>query len=123
MPIVNLTPHPINVYTADTPDQATEAELAEGLLTTIPASGRMARLTNRDLGSDHSVDVDGRPVEVEQVEYGQLDGLPEPQPGVKYVVPLVTALAARREDLLVPHYQVRNEQGTVVGCKKFGRIV
>ncbi|MFI7106971.1 hypothetical protein ACIBK9_11730 [Nonomuraea sp. NPDC050227] len=38
-------------------------------------------------------------------------------------MPLLAALAAAgREDLLVPHEQVRNVDGTVVGCRAFGSV-
>ena len=41
---------------------------------------------------------------------------------VFYIVPLVTAIAVQAEapartDLLVPYEQVRNAEGTVVGCR------
>lgn len=120
--VINLTPHPLYVYDDTTPEQGTELELAPGLLVTIPPAGRTARLRTHHMGFVDEVQVDGIPIDVEGVAYGAVEGLPDPVQGVWYVVPLVTALAARRPDLLIPHRQVRNERGTVVGCKSFGRI-
>ncbi|MFG1976987.1 hypothetical protein ACGFJC_47310 [Nonomuraea fuscirosea] len=121
--VVNTTPHPVRIYAADTPDRATAEQLAAGLLAEIPPSGRMARLASTDLGARPPVDVDGVPVPVTAVSYGDVENMPAPAPGVWYVVPLLTALAATgREDLLVPHKQVRNADGTVVGCQEFGSV-
>lgn len=121
--IVNLTPHAINIYSQDTPQVASEAELAAGLIATIPPSGQVARLATADLGNDPTVDVDGVPIDVGLVQYGTLDGLPKRQEGVWFVVSLVCALASRRADLLMSDAQVRNEANTVVGCKRLGRVV
>ncbi|MEU6713049.1 hypothetical protein ABZ897_16325 [Nonomuraea sp. NPDC046802] len=118
-----MTPHPVRIYSADTPDRATPEQLAAGLLAEIPPSGHMARLATADLGIGPAVDVTGTDVPVTVVSYGDLAGLPDPAPGVWYIVPLLTGLAAAgREDLLVPHEQVRNVDGTVVGCRAFGTV-
>ncbi|MEV4079463.1 hypothetical protein AB0J43_04110 [Nonomuraea fuscirosea] len=123
MVVVNMTPHPVRIYAADTPDRATAEQLAAGLLAEIPPSGRMARLASTDLGARPPVDVNGTLVPVTVVSYGDVENMPAPAPGVWYVVPLVTGLAAAgREDLLVPHEQVRNADGTVVGCRAFGKV-
>ena len=54
--------------------------------------------------------------------YGQVEGLPDPTPGVIYIVSgmIVSALASQgihRDDLLVPGMQVRDEAGRVIGCR------
>jgi hypothetical protein len=101
--IINLTPHPL--YIRDT---------AGAVIATLAPSGRTARLTETVIGAglvdenDGTVDVDGVAVPLEVKSYGLIEGLPyAPEPGVLYVVPLLTALAAQsagREvsDLLVP---------------------
>lgn len=114
MPLVNLTPHPLRFF-------ANGSEVA-----TIPPSGQTARIaTSAAPDGDGTVAVDGVTIPVAGVGYGELAGLPEPQDDVYYVVPLLTALAAPadRDDLLVPHEQVRNEEGTVIGCASLGRVV
>ena len=103
---VNLTPHPINVYG--------KRSLEEGPEGVIQPSGDVARLATIDLGGGG---------EIAYVEYGRIDGLPQPVAGVNYVVSLVVALAARgRSDLVAPWLEVRNETGTVVGCRMFQRV-
>ena len=61
-------------------------------------------------------DLDG--VSVEVVVFGQVEGLPAPQPGVYYIVSgLVLSAASDRPDLLAPGQPVRDEAGRVIGCK------
>ena len=121
MRIINLTPHPVRLYTADTPDQVDDPD--HGVLLTLPPSGKFARLGESVLGEDTVVTEEGVEIPVSRVSYAEIQGLPEPQQGTVYVVPLMTALAApARTDLLVPYDQVRNPDGTVVGCRRLGRV-
>lgn len=119
MKLVNLTPHALDFYNQDVPDLATDEELAAGLIASIPASGQMARVAVEDCGVSGTVEVaPGVTVPLHDAWYGDLENLPAPQDGVAYVVPLLTAMAAKdRPDLLVPHGQVRNVKGTIVGCR------
>lgn len=127
--LVNLTPHPIRIYTQETPSKLSDID--EGLLTIIPPSGEVARLASEE---PRGVSYTGSSVRYENAEFGsahiQLDrvvfttvyGLPAPRKDVFYIVPLVTAIAVQSEapartDLLVPYEQVRNAEGTVVGCR------
>ena len=110
--IVNLTPHSVRIYHPDTPDRIDD--LQHGLICVIPASGTVARLATIDLGTWHYID--GIPIE--GVEYGHAHDLPPKEEGVHYVVSLALALGQRgRDDLLVPYSEVRNTDGTVVGCR------
>jgi hypothetical protein len=110
--LVNLTPHPIAIYrdrpVEDGPDEV------------IPPSGTVARIATIELGtglSAHSRQA------YELVEYGHCHDLPQPQPSTDYIVPLVVALAVRgRDDLLAPYLEVRNEQGTMIGCRFLQRV-
>lgn len=121
MKLVNLTPHPVPLYKADTPDQVDDPD--HGVVLTLEPSGQFARLGESVLGEDTVVTEDGVEISVSTVSYAEIQGLPEPQQGVAYVVPLMTALAApARTDLLVPYDQVRNPDGTVVGCRRLGRV-
>ncbi len=110
--MVNLTPHPIAIYGQRTPGQG-PAEIIE-------PSGTVARIATIELGtnlSQHS----GRSYEL--VEYGHAHDLPQPGAGIDYIVSLVVALACNgRGDLLAPYLEVRDESGTMVGCRFLQRV-
>ncbi len=125
--LVNLTPHPIRIYPPETPDHINPHQFAASW--TLPATERPARFGQVDLGTNW---LDGCDVPVEYVEYARLvNPLPEENPGTWYVVPLVVALVLAyggslintRGDLLVPYREVRNEEGTVIGCRGLARPV
>lgn len=108
--LVNLTPHPISIYG--------NRALEEGPSEVIPPSGSVARVATIDLGTQL-----GKACSYELVEYGHVHDLPPKQDGTEYVVSLVVALAARgRDDLLAPYVEVRNEQGTMIGCRYLQRV-
>lgn len=72
------------------------------------------RYENAEFGSAH--------IQLDRVVFTTVYGLPAPRKDVFYIVPLVTAIAVQAEapartDLLVPYEQVRNAEGTVVGCR------
>lgn len=105
--IVNLTPHPIALFG--------NRPVGDGPEEVIPPSGTVARIATIDLGTNLSANSGAS---YELVEYGQAHGLPAPQDGTDYVVSLVVALAVRgRSDLFAPYLEVRNEQGTMIGCR------
>ncbi|MEU6725545.1 hypothetical protein ABZ917_17700 [Nonomuraea wenchangensis] len=115
--IVNLTPHPIRIYRPDTPDRIDDLE--QGMQCLIPPSGTVARLATIDLGT--WCYIDGVPIE--GVEYGHAHDLPPRRDGVHYVVSLALALGQQgRDDLLVPYAEVRNADGTVVGCRVLAKV-
>lgn len=137
--LVNLTPHPIRIYPTDTPDRIRPD--VEPLLTIEPSPDYPpARLTeNRADGAttylpanaDDAASSLTRFAPVVTVEYG---GIPrhgrltlprgddhEPH-RTWFVVSLVVALAAlHRSDLLVPYREVRNLEGSVIGCRMLAR--
>ena len=104
--IVNLTPHEIHLYRGD--------ELVE----TVKSSG-IARVAVR---SEKVGEIDGFPIS--KNFYGEITGLPDPLPGVYYVVSALVAQAAagKRSDLLVVNDTVRDEKGQIVGCRGFAQI-
>ena len=105
--IVNLTPHDINLFRGN--------ELVE----TVKSSG-IARVNVR---SEKVGEIDGFPIS--KNFYGEITGLPAPQPGVFYVVSALVAQAAvglKRTDLLVVNDTVRDEKGQIIGCRGFARI-
>jgi hypothetical protein len=113
MKIVNYTPHDINVY------GSSQTPLEDGPIFTYPKSGKVARPATIELGT-----MQGPDVWYELVEYGRLDGLPpRDEPGTLYIVSLVCALAAReRDDLLAPYIEVRNDKGTIIGCRYLQKV-
>lgn len=115
--IVNLTPHPIRIYAPGTPDRIDDVD--RGLVKLIPPSGTVARLATIELGTWRIIS--GIPIE--GVEYGHAHDLPSQSDGVRYVVSLALALGQQgREDLLVPYGEVRNSDGTVVGCRVLAQV-
>ena len=105
---VNLTPHDINLYTG----------MAGDYIITFPATGEVARASERrvSVGKLDGATVDS--VDVEVVEYGAVEGLPAPQPGVYYIVSaIVLAAAPDRPDLLAPGRPVRDAKNVIIGCR------
>lgn len=131
--LINLTPHPIRIYRHDAPDAV--AAVTDHLMCTIEPSGQTARVAENDLGTVEQVCfetyTDGVSfIPVEMIEWSSVYGIPAQRDGVYLIVPLVTALAVfasgpgrggSRNDLLVPYAQVRNSEGTVVGCRLLAR--
>lgn len=109
--LVNLTPHPLRL-------------ISGGVETVLDPSGVVARV----LPGVASVllATEGFPVPIYTREIlGSVSGLPEPAPGVLYVVSLAvaTALAGSRKDVLRPGTgpnddPVRDEKGHIVGVTR-----
>jgi hypothetical protein len=110
--LVNLTPHPIAIYG--------NRPVEDGPEEVIPPSGTVARIATIELGTNSSPN---SRQSYELVEYGHAHDLPRPVAGTDYVVSLVVALAVRgRSDLLAPYLEVRNEAGTMIGCRFLQRV-
>jgi len=104
--IVNLTPHSISIVGG--PE--------------IPPSGKIVRVgsTIQRIGEVEGIPLTCTTYGKPGVEIGnRWDGeLPEPQPGVWYVVSALAAQACPdRKDFLIPNETVRNEKGQIIGCK------
>ena len=55
--------------------------------------------------------------------FGAVEGLPDPEEGVVWIVSRVVAEAAKeRDDLLVTDDAVRDDQGRIIGCRALARI-
>jgi hypothetical protein len=110
MRLVNLTPHGLTIYSSSGVSE-------------VPASGSLARVRST---SDVIREIDGIPV-VRQ-HFGQVDGLPDPEPNVAYLVSnvILTALRAHgiyRTDVMAPATGpndgcIRNAQGHVQGVTR-----
>ena len=115
MKLVNLTPHPIAIYASG--DDWTAEPVA-----VIAPSGTVARIVDIDLGWGEGP-YDGGSFPITHREYGRLEGVPPREEGTQYIVSLVAALAAQgRDDLLAPFGEVRNDSGTMVGCRALQRV-
>lgn len=97
---LNLTPH--------------ELKLNDG--TVIPASGTVARVSN----SFTEFDEDG----VCRVEYGDVEGLPAPEPDTLYIVSAMVLAATGRDDVVAPatgHPACVRQDGRIVSVPGFVR--
>ena len=117
--IINATPHKITLVSKQGVEQDSKRQfLAETVevVKEIPPSGILPRvsMTNSPAG-----EIDGIPVE--SVVYGEIEGLPEFQDGVYYIVSGLVAAAATkigRVDCLAPGALVRdkNNPAVILGC-------
>lgn len=100
--IINLTPHVVNVLSA-----------SGKLLAAFPADGTVARVSVTRVQAG---ELAGLPVF--RSEFGAVVGLPEPTPGVAFVVSALVRLALPgRRDLYSPGELVRDAVGLPVGCR------
>lgn len=105
--IVNLTPHTVTIVGED---GATVA--------TIAPSGLVARVATKSemVGKTES----GIPLFA--TRYGQVTGLPEPEPDTIYVVSgMLLNAVPHRTDVWQPGELLRDESGRVVGCVGLSR--
>lgn len=132
--IVNLTPHPIRIYPPDAPDRIDPTEWQPTVELPLAEDMKPARIGEITLGTASYIGG----VPIEYVEYASHSGLVHPLPPVEmdsrgtvqrfYVVSLVVGLLLtygphNRSDLLVPYREVRNLDGTVIGCRQLARPV
>ena len=98
--LINLTAHTIN-------------EVTTGV--SIPPSGRVARVKASTRKINEFL---GYPIF--ESTFGPVEGLPEPEEGVMYIVSALCMNACpERYDLLSPGSLVRNEHGQPSGCVGF----
>ena len=107
--IVNLTPHTITLL--DSNDQSILLIASSGVARVSAKTTVIGYyfLKATEIPRTHTV-------------YGQIEGLPDPENGIIYIVSgmVKSALAAQgivRNDVVVPGNQVRDEQGQVIGCR------
>ena len=102
--LVNLTAHTIT-------------EVTTGV--SIPPSGRVARVKS---STNKVAEFVGYPIF--ESTFGQVEGLPEPQEGVMYIVSALCLRACpERDDLLSPGNLLRDESGRPAGCVGFRRAM
>lgn len=104
--LINATPHPLNIVQRD------------GSVLTLEASGICPRCESNEI-VDRAIGL----IDVTRQTLGHVEGLPDPVPGLYFIVSrLVAASACAREDLLVPGSLIRDDQGKVIGCKGLSRL-
>jgi len=108
--LVNLTPHNIVVFTDE----------KRGFI--VPPSGTVARVSVRqeEVGT---IEVEDLNVPIVKNSWGEVTGLPEPQPGVVYIVSaLVLSRVKGRHDVVAPDTgptAIRDENGRIIGVRRF----
>jgi len=105
--IVNLTPHPLNFIMGD----GSEVE--------IPPSGNVARVSEKveNIGNINGIPVISK-------SFGEVTGLPEPQPDTIFVVSLLVAQAVKdsRNVVFVIGESVRDEDGHIIGARSLAKV-
>ena len=105
--LVNMTPHPIDFFDAN-----------GDIYLTIPSSGIARVIFHRNYVGK----IDGIPVK--ETEYREVYGLPEPQPGIYYIVSMLVAVAVKgtRDDCLTVDATIRDDDGNSIGCRSLGKV-
>lgn len=104
--IINTTPHPITIL-----DDANE------VLEVFPTGEFNIRISSSTVDAGFTVNN----IKITTTEYGKVNGLPEWQPFVYYIVSaMVKSALPNRTDLLVPAEQVRDDKGIIIGCRSLG---
>ena len=103
----NLTPHALNVKTT------------AGDYVTIPPSGDGAARVIYDRLPPEQRSIEGHEIGISVAgSPREIIGLPDPEPGVVYIVAKAVADAAPRHrgDLMSPGKLIRDAEGKVIGC-------
>jgi hypothetical protein len=117
--IINATPHTITLVSKQGIEQDSKKQfLAETVevIKSIPSSGILPRVS---MSNSPAGEIDRIPIE--SVIYGEIEGLPEYQEEVYYIVSGLVATAAAkigRTDCLAPGALVRdkNNPSLILGC-------
>lgn len=105
--IINTTPHPIQIL-----DDKNE------VLEVFPKGEFNIRISSSTVDAGFTVNN----IKITTTEYGKVNGLPEWQPFVYYIVSAMVKCASwpNRTDLLVPAEQVRDDKGMIIGYRSLG---
>lgn len=105
MNFINMTPHPINILDED-----------NQVIVSLPKGETIPRLSQ----STEIVDeVNG--VSITETSFGKTQDLPEPNGDLYVVSRLVLAANPDRDDLVVPNQLVRDDNGSIIGCRSLAR--
>ena len=103
MPIVNLTPHVLNIQAGD-----------GAFLVLKPESTPPARVACNSVFAHRFLGID-----MVKTTYGEIENLPDPKYGITYVVSgmVLAALKGTRPDVCSPGELIRDDAGKPIGCK------
>ncbi|MEV4533403.1 hypothetical protein AB0J82_06180 [Asanoa sp. NPDC049518] len=120
--LINLTPHPMRIFSLDTPSRVDPTTVTPLATIRPPADHPTARLGERRLGPAESPNT-GIPISyVAYGTYAASTTLPPNTAGVWFIVSTLVALAhPNRADLLVPYGTIRDLDGNVIGSTGFAR--
>ena len=104
MKLINCTPHAINFMKGS------------DVVLTVQPSGILVRVSQQ-VSNNGSVSVDGVDIPVTANNFGDVVGLPDPQPDTYYIVSALVASACKRADLALVNQAVRDDKGRIIGCQ------
>ncbi len=113
MAIKNLTPHTVTLLDKE-----------GNLIMAIPSHGVARVSVSRELVDTIPFEHNGVTVDVpvNRSKFGEVEGLPSPEPNTLLIVSMVVAKALpNRDDLICPDLTVRDNEGRIVGCQGFCR--
>lgn len=110
--IKNLTPHSIDVLNG-----------RDEVVFTLSGSNNPPRVQENIYGQEEFLINGGQSLNIFIAHNDSVDKLPQKQEGVYYIVGRIIAEQFKeRDDLLVPHEFVRDEDGDILGCRSFKLI-
>lgn len=108
--LINLTPHDVTYY----------PEAGEPFTWAAPEGPDQWVRRQEQSEELPSLRVQGREIPVTRIRQGTIAPVPDPMPGVGYIVPRISAETARRPDFFFPHGEVRGQGGGIIGCRRLG---
>lgn len=108
MKLINLTPHDIVVHTL-------------GNIITFKSEGN-CRIDTDEISVGAVTTDDGVTIPIRKTVYGDVEGLPDSQDGVMYIVSAIVAQRVNRDDLIAPDTfkgAIRDAAGKLIGTKNF----
>lgn len=129
MKLINLTPHCLNLIIDEVGSQivipvagiparvSTESERVEQIMLPVCPVDHPVEGSYPEPGLESG---GYYPIPVVKITWGEIENLPDPAEGVRYIVSRIVADAAKaqgRTDCLVPDTVVRDDKGIILGCR------
>ena len=106
--LINLTPHEVRLLSK-----------SDDLILAIPASGRIARVSEAMVASRTLIIDEEKSCCSRVIKYSDVEDLPDPEDGTLYLVSRVVAAAcSERKDLVFPGGERRDNNGRITGCTR-----